>query len=431
MKRITLILLAFLAISGVRPAVHAQALGTPVDSIVAVVDEDIILRSELDQALEGIRRQYRGRENQLPPADVLERQVLERLTLVRLQLQRAEATGIRVTDTEVDEAIGRILAQNRIDFTQFQQQLQADGYSLPEFRRTMREELMVQKLRQRVVDSRADVSPSELEIALASGVHNRGEVKLSVLLVAVPDGASAEQIETARTKVEGVRKLIADGSMDFSAAAIRYSDAPQALEGGDLGWRRYDQVPPSFADLVASMEIGETSQPLRTPSGFYLVKVTDKRETSQIVITEFNLRKILVKVTELQTDADAQRAIEAIHARLKKGEDFGKLARELSEDEATAPLSGDMGWFAMEGMQPEFAELVSSLKDGEYSAPVRDTNGYAILQRQATRQADRTEDYVRNQVRESLRQRKGEEAYEQFVRQLRGEAFIELRLAKS
>jgi len=228
-----------------------------------------------------------------------------------------------------------------------------------------------------------------------------------------------------------VRKLIADGSMDFSAAAIRYSDAPQALEGGDLGWRRYDQVPPSFADLVASMEIGETSQPLRTPSGFYLVKVTDKRETSQIVITEFNLRKILVKVTELQTDADAQRAIEAIHARLKKGEDFGKLARELSEDEATAPLSGDMGWFAMEGMQPEFAELVSSLKDGEYSAPVRDTNGYAILQRQATRQADRTEDYVRNQVRESLRQRKGEEAYEQFVRQLRGEAFIELRLAKS
>lgn len=431
MNRITLILLAFLAISGVRPAVHAQALGTPVDSIVAVVDEDIILRSELDQALEGIRRQYRGRENQLPPADVLERQVLERLTLVRLQLQRAEATGIRVTDTEVDEAIGRILSQNRIDFTQFQQQLQADGYSLPEFRRTMREELMVQKLRQRVVDSRADVSPSELEIALASGVHNRGEVKLSVLLVAVPDGASAEQIETARTKVEGVRKLIADGSMDFSAAAIRYSDAPQALEGGDLGWRRYDQVPPSFADLVASMEVGETSQPLRTPSGFYLVKVTDKRETSQIVITEFNLRKILVKVTELQSDADAQRAIEAIHARLKKGEDFGKLARELSEDEATAPLSGDMGWFAMEGMQPEFAELVSSLKDGEYSAPVRDTSGYAILQRQATRQADRTEDYVRNQVRESLRQRKGEEAYEQFVRQLRGEAFIELRLAKS
>lgn len=431
MKRITLFLLAFFALHNQIPTATAQALGNNVDSIVAVVDEDIILRSELDQALTGIRRQYRGREAQLPPAEVLERQVLERLTLVRLQLQRAEATGVRVTDTEVDEAISRILQQNRINFTQFQQQLEADGYTLAEFRRTMNEELMVQKLRQRVVDSRADVSPSELEIALASGVQRKGEVRLSVLLIAVPDGATSEQIETARGKVEGVRKLILDGTVDFPAAAIRYSDAPQALEGGDLGWRRFDQVPPAFADLVAAMETGEISQPMRTPSGFYLIKVTDKRETSQIVVTEYNSRKILVKITELQSDADAKRAIDSIYGRLKKGEDFAKLARELSEDEATAPLSGDMGWFALEGVPPEFAELMSSLKDGEYSNPVRDGSGWALLQRVATRQADRTEEFVRNQVRESLRTRKGEEAYEQFLRQLRGEAFIEYRLAKS
>lgn len=430
MIRNTLISLLFMALFGAQAELPAQALGSNIDQIVAVVEEDIILRSELDQALTGIRRQYQGRENQLPPADVLERQVLERLTLVRLQLQRADATGVRVTDTEVDDAIGRILRQNQIDLNQLQQQLRNDGFTLAEFRKTMRDELMVQKLRQRVVDSRADVSPSELEIALASGVHRKGEVRLSVLLIGVPDGANAEQIETARSKTEGVKKLIDDGTMDFAAAAIRYSDAGQALEGGDLGWRRYDQIPPAFADLVSGMQVGEVSQALRTPSGFYLVKLADKRETSQIMVTEFNARKIVVKVTELQGPDDARREIDAIYARLQKGDDFEKLARELSEDDASAPLGGEIGWFALESLDPEFSEMIAQLKDGEYSRPFRDPSGWQVVQRVGTRTADRTEDYVRGQVMESLRQRKGEEAYEQFLRQLRGEAYIDYRLAK-
>ena len=431
MNRNILIFMVFMACALGFSEARSQALGSNVDKIVAVVDEDIILRSELDQALAGIRRQYNGRENQLPPAEVLERQVLERLTLVRLQLQRAEATGVRVTDTEIDDAISRILRQNQIDLTRLQQQLQMDGFTLAEFRKTMREELMVQKLRQRVVDSRSDVSPSELEIAMASGANRNGEVRLSVLLVGVPDGANAEQIEVARKKIESVKKLIDDGTMDFSAAAIRYSDAPQALDGGDLGWRRYDQIPPAFSDLVAGMNAGDVSQPLRTPSGFYLIQATDKRDTSQIVVTEFNARKIVVKVTELQTDTDAKRDIDAIHVRLQKGDEFEKLAREFSEDDATARLGGDLGWFALEGMPPEFAELLSTMKDGEYSKPFRDSTGWMVVQRVATRSADRTEEYVRGQVAESLRQRKGEDAYEQFLRQLRGEAFIEYRLAKA
>jgi peptidyl-prolyl cis-trans isomerase SurA len=431
MNRNILFLLFFVCFASIPPEARAQALGSNLDSIVAVVDEDIILRSELDQALNGIRRQYAGRENQLPPADVLERQVLERLTLVRLQLQRAEATGVRVTDTEVDDGINRILRQNKMDLAMLQRQLLADGFSLAEFRKTMREEIMVQKLRQRVVDSRSDVSPSELEIAMASGAQRSGEVRLSVLLIGVPDGASPEQVQTAREKVDGVKKLIEDGSMDFAAAAIRYSDAPQALEGGDLGWRRYDQIPPAFADLVAEMRKGEVSQPLRTPSGFYLIQTTDRRETSQIVVTEFNARKILVAITELQSEPEARREIEAIHARLVKGESFEKLARELSDDDTTAPLGGDIGWFALEGLAPEFAELLSTLADGDYSKPFRDASGWLLVQRIATRQADRTEEYVRGQVMESLRQRKGEDAYEQFLRQLRGEAFIEYRLAKA
>lgn len=431
MMRKVLFLLALLPALWSTHEAAAQSLTSPVDQIVAVVDEDIILRSELDQALAGILRQYRGRENQLPPPEVLERQVLERLTLVRLQLQRADSTGVRVTDTEVDDAIGRILQQNRIDLTQMQQQLQQDGFTLAEFRKTMRDELMVQKLRQRVVESRADVSPSELEIALASGAHQRGEVKLSVLLIGVPDGASSEQIETAREKVAGVRKLLEKGEMDFAAAAIRYSDAPQALEGGDLGWRRYDQIPPNFADLVGAMQAGEVSQPVRTASGFYLIKVTDKRANSKIVVSEFKARKILVKITELQDANAARREIDAIRARLQKGESFEKLARELSEDDATAPLGGEMEWFVLDSLAPEFAEILTQLKDGEYSQPFRDASGWQLLQRVGTRSADRTEEYQRSQVMESLRQRKGDDAYEQFLRQLRGEAYIDYRLAKS
>ncbi|MCB1599759.1 MAG: peptidylprolyl isomerase [Xanthomonadales bacterium] len=431
MKFKALIFLVFLAVFASASEVRAQSTLTPVDKIVAVVDEDIILRSELDQALSGIRRQYAGRENQLPPNDVLERQVLERLTLVRLQLQRAEATGVKVTDTEVDDAITRILRQNKIDFNQLQQQLLQDGFSLAEFRRTMHDELMVQKLRQRVIESRSDVSPSELEIALASSTARKGEVRLSVLLIGVPDGASPEQVDTARTKAEGVKKLIDEGSIDFTAAAIRYSDAGQALEGGDLGWRRYDQVPPSFADLVAGMNIGDVSQPMRTPSGFYLIKLTDRRETSKIVVTEFNARKIVVRITELQTEAEAKREIDAIYDRLQRGEDFEKLAKEQSDDDATAPLGGEIGWFPLEGLDPEFSELITTLKDGEYSRPFREATGWLIVKRTGTRQADRTEFYVRGQMMESLRMRKGEEAYEQFLRQLRGEAYIDYRLAKS
>jgi peptidyl-prolyl cis-trans isomerase SurA len=431
MKFNTLICLSFLAVFASASEVCAQSTMDPVDKIVAVVDEDIILRSELDQALSGIRRQYAGRENQLPPNDVLERQVLERLTLVRLQLQRAEATGVKVTDTEVDDAITRILRQNKIDFNQLQQQLLQDGFSLAEFRSTMHDELMVQKLRQRVIESRSDVSPSELEIALASSTQRKGEVRLSLLLIGVPDGASPEQIDTARGKIEGVKKLLDEGSIDFTAAAIRYSDAGQALEGGDLGWRRYDQVPPAFADLVSAMDIGEVSQPMRTPSGFYLVKLTDRRETSKIVVTEFNARKIVIRITELQPEAEAQREIEAIHDRLKNGDDFEKLAKEQSEDDATAPLGGEIGWFPLEGLDPEFSELISTLKDGEFSRPFREQSGWLIVKRTGTRQADRTDFYVRGQMMESLRMRKGEEAYEQFLRQLRGEAYIDYRLAKS
>lgn len=429
MLRKMLFCMAFFGLLANAGSVLAQAPRQALDGIVAIVEEEVILRSELDGAIAGILRQYQGREQQLPPQNVLERQVLERLTMIKLQVQRAKDTGIKVTDTEVDEAITGIARNNNLTLPQLQEQLQRDGYSVAEFRETMRDELLVQRLRQRVVESRSDVSESEVDLALASGAIRKGEVKLSHILVAIPDGADAEQISRAQTKIDGVKKLIDEGQMDFSAAAIRYSDSPQALDGGDLGWRRWDQIPPAFVDVISDLQVGQmTPQALRTASGYHLIKVTDRRESSQIVITEYKARRIVVKVTELVGEADARAAAENIHRRLKNGEDFAKLARELSEDDNTAPLGGELGWFQLEATSPEYAERISQLEDDGISDPFRDSQGWVIVQRQGKREQDRTELFVRNQVRDGLRQRKGEEAYENFLRQLKGESYVEYRI---
>ena len=262
------LLLAFVAAS---PASAQMLSGESLDEVIAVVDEDVILRSDLDRAVGNILAQYAGRAAQLPPRPVLERQVLERLIFIRLQVQRAESTGIRVGDTELDQAVLRLAQENNATVDQLRASLQRDGFSYEEFRKTMREEMQVQRLRQRFVQSRVQVTETEVDILLASGGLKRGEVRLSHILVGVPDGASAEQIRAAREKAERVRREIDDG-LDFESAAIRSSDGPQALEGGDLGWRRYDEVPNVFVDLVAGHRPGEVTQTMRGPSGFHILK---------------------------------------------------------------------------------------------------------------------------------------------------------------
>lgn len=410
--------------------VVAQALDMePLDSVVALVDEDVVLRSELDDALMTVRRQYQGREQQLPPTEVLEKQVLERLIMARLQVQRAETTGVEVTDTEVDQALGRMAAQNNMSVMQMRDVLSRDGVSLTEFRKSIRDELLSQKLRQRVVESRAGVSETEVDILLASDSLKTGEVHLAHILVALPANAGAEEIEKAREKIEGVRKLIADGKMDFQAAAIRYSDGPQALEGGDLGWRRYDQIPEAFAETIGGMTPGEVSQPLRAVSGFHLVQLLETRAESQVMITEYNARHIVVDTNELMSDSDAQRKAQALAADLAAGKDFAALARENSDETTTAALGGDMGWFEINAFGTTYAELLSSMKDQEISAPFQTERGWHILQRLSTRSQDRTAEYIRNQAREGLKRRKGEEVYEAFLRQIRDEAYVKNRLA--
>lgn len=408
---------------------RAQALPlAPVDSIVAIVEEDVILRSELDRAVQTIVSQYAERPQQLPPRGVLEKQVLERLVLLRLQLDRAKAAGIRVSDAEVEQTVRRIAQQNNLSMEQLSQQLAADGMGLDDFRRTLRDELTAQRLRQSVIQSRVNVSDTEIDIALASDSVQQGRVRLAHLVVAVPDNATQQQIDTAKTKIEGVHGLISRGEMDFSTAAIRYSDAPNALDGGDLGWRRVDEIPPMFASTLLNMKPGEVSAPMRGPNGFHMLQLVERDDDASETITEFQARGILIRTTEMLDREQARAKMEALRARIVAGEDFAAIAREHSDDSMTRAQGGDMGWFELSAWGSAIAEQLGMLKDGELSPVFQTEAGTHLIQRIGTREQDITADAQRARAREAIARRKSEDEYERFLRQLRDEAFIEIRL---
>src|SRR5690606_14562080 len=293
--RISLALAALLALSAALSPALAQDT-QPVDSIVAVVDEDVILRSELDMAVANIVAQYADQAGTLPPRDVLERQVLDRLVLMRLQAARARDSGIRVSDSEGTQAVQTVAARNRMTMDQLRERLQADGLGYDQFRATLREEMLIERLRQRYLQSRVQVSEAEVDQLLETREIGGPEVHLGIILVALPDGASPEQVATAQQKAAGIKAVIDSGELDFRSAAIRYSDAPNALDGGDLGWRGYDAIPPAFAGLVRSLQPGEVSEPIRAPGGFQLIHVAEVREAGRQVVTEYNAPHLLVRV---------------------------------------------------------------------------------------------------------------------------------------
>lgn len=399
-----------------------------VDSIVAVVEDDVILRSELNRAVSNILAQYADRRNELPPENVLQKQVLERLILVRLQVQRAGESGVRVTDPEIETALQGIAQNNHLSLDQMRAQLEKDGIPFMEFARSLRDEMIVQRLRQSVVQSRVQVSDTEVDILLASNSLKTGQVHAANILVGLPDGATAEQIETARSKIEGVRELIEKGEIEFSAAAIRYSDAPNALEGGDLGWRSYDEVPAMFASMLQGMQPGDVSPAVRGPSGFHMLKLLELRNDDAQRITEFNARHIMIRIDDVTSTQDARAKIDLIKSRLDAGEDFESLAREVSEDPMSRNQGGDLGWFAPYAYGQGIGDTLLALSDGQTSAPVLSDAGWHIVQRLGTREQDITEQVKRDRARETLGRRKSEEEYERFLRQLREESYVESRL---
>lgn len=435
MKTMTLRLLlgGLLAAFIVAVPLAAQEL-QPIERIAAVVDEDVILQSELDRAVANVTAQYASQPGQLPPRGVLERQVLERLVLLKLQVTRAASSGIRVTDEQLDNAVAAVAQQNNSTIEGLRQRLAQDGLSFTEFRESIRDEIAVQRLRQSFGQSRIQVSEAEVDAALEAESGSTAQYRLAHILVGLPEGATAEQIGTAEKKIAGVKTLIDNGEMDFNAAAVRYSDSPNALEGGDLGWRSNDEIPAAFSAMLKDLAPGQMVGPLRGPSGFQLLKLLEVRDAAQggvQAVTEYNARHILVRVTEVQDLATAKAKIDTLRARIAGGADFATVASESSEDANSRGQGGDLGWFDANAFGPAFGNAVTGVDDGGVSAPFRTEAGWHIVQRIGSRQTDGSSASQRAQVRETIGRRKLEDEYNRFLRELRGEAYVDYRNANA
>lgn len=407
-------------------SVHAA---TPVDRIVVVVNDSIILQSELDAAMDNARQQLsqRGVRNVSPSQ--LRDQVLERLVLQRVQMARAREAGIRVDDRELNDVVSDIARRNGMSQAEFARQLRREGQDYLAVREQIRDEIISQRLRSRELESRISVSEDDVDAYLAREQDlGDSEVRLSHILISVGDGASPDERQAARERAEELRQRIAEGE-EFSAIAASHSDGQQALEGGDLGWRRLADLPPTFSEALKETKDGELAPVIAATSGFHILRVEGRRgSTEQQMITETKARHILIQPDELTSDEQARAKIFDIARRLEEGEDFAELARQHSDDPGSRNEGGELGWQPPGQMVDAFEQQVDQLDPGERSRPFRSEFGWHIVEVQDRRQRDATQELRRQRARQAIGERRMEEEYEIWLRRLRDEAYIEYRL---
>jgi len=420
--------LALLVVAAAVPATARDAM--LVDRIVAVVNKEVITQTELAERTELAVQDLRRRRIAAPERAVLERQVLERLVLQKAQLQLAASSGLRVDELQLDRAMQRVAQNNNLSLPEFRQALERDGIDVERFRADLREQILLNRLREREVDDRVQVSEAELDAFLEEQKANaQSEVEFDAahILVRVPEQARPEQIAQARERAERVRAEAAAGA-DFARLAASTSDAGDALQGGALGWRSSARLPELFAQALQGMKPGELSGVLRSPAGFHLLKLLGRRGAGAAApVVQTRARHILVKTNEIVSEDDARIRLLALRERILAGADFAELARLNSED-GTAARGGDLGWVYPGDTVPEFERAMNALAPGELSAPVRTPFGYHLIRVDERRAADVSAERRRMQARQALRERKADEAYQEWLRQLRDRTYVELRL---
>jgi peptidyl-prolyl cis-trans isomerase SurA len=401
-----------------------------IDRVVAVVNNEVITRADLAKRTQLATMQLKSQGTKPPPRDILERQVLERLISTSVQLQFARETGLRVDDAELDRALVRIASENKLDLPGLRAAIEKDGIPFQRFREDIREEIVMARLREREVDNRIVVTEGEIDnfINTQQAQTDRGEeYNLSHILVTVPENASPEQIQARRARIDQALAQLKSGA-DFRQVAAGFSDAPDALQGGGMGWRDAARLPTLFVDALKGMAPGAVSEPLRSANGFHILRLNERRgSTAPVIVSQTRARHILVRTNELVPEAEARRRLESIKERLENKGDFAQLARQFSEDASNA-RGGELGWLSPGDTVPEFERAMNALKPGEISGPVQSPFGWHLIQVLERRNEDMSKERLRLEARRTLRARKSDEAYQEWVRQRRDLAYIEYRL---
>ena len=400
------------------------------DRIIAVVDQNVITEQELADRIKTVSAQLEKNGTELPPQNILAKQILERLIVDSLQLQMAAQTGLKVDDTQLDKTIERIATQNKLSVEEFKIVLEKDGISMRKFREDIRNEITIARLREREVDNRLTISEGEVDNYLTTQAASGGgqdEYDVSHIMIRTPEDASPEDLQKAKTKTQAALKQLADGAA-FSKVSAAFSDAPNALEGGAMGWRKGDQMPSLFLEAVKTLQVGEVAKPVRSPNGFHILKLINKRGgSSTLVVGQTHARHILIKTSEVMSDKEAKRKMDGIKERLDNGGKFEALAKQFSED-GSANSGGDLGWINPGDTVPQFEKAMNELKINEISAPVQSPFGWHVIQVLERRQQDMSKEAARLKARQEIRVRKSEEAYQDWIREMRDRAFVELRL---
>jgi peptidyl-prolyl cis-trans isomerase SurA len=404
--------------------------GEMLDRIAAIVNDGLVLKSELDVQMSSVQKRLQEQRVELPSQSVLQQQVLDRLVLQEIQLQRAKHVGLTVTDEQLNSALQEIAARNKIPFDQLPTALAAQGVDYKIYRESMRKELTLSTLRQRDVIAHINVSPHELEQYLArqQSAAANDEFNVSHILLSLPAAATPQQLEEISHKAQDVAVRAGKGE-DFGQLAIANSNSQTALDGGQLGWRKGTQLPQFILDLVVKMKPGEVSEPVRTPSGYHIVKLNERRSgEAPVIINQIHARHILMKPNELDDDETVRQKLAKLRDRILKGESFAGIASTASEDPGSAPDGGDLGWSGPGTFVPEFDKAIADLKDNEISEPFKTRYGWHIVQMLGTRTYDSTDDVRRQKAFAAIRESKADEETELWLRRLRDDAFVETKM---
>jgi peptidyl-prolyl cis-trans isomerase SurA len=417
------------------PAAYAQTRdigvhGEMLDRIAAIVNDGLVLKSELDSQMDSVTKRLVEQKIELPSQSVLKQQVLDRLVVQEIQMQRAKHVGLTISDEQLNSALQEIAARNKIPFDQLPTALAAQGIDYKQYRESMRKELTLNTLRQRDVISHINVTPRELDQYLArqQSAASNDEFNVSHILLSLPAAATPQQLEEISHKAQDLATRAAKGE-DFGQLAIANSNSSTALDGGQLGWRKGGQLPQFVLDLVVKMKPGDVSEPVRTPSGFHIVKLNERRSGEvAVIVNQVHVRHILMKPNELDDDETVRQKLAKLRDRIEKGEDFAGIASTSSEDPGSAPDGGDLGWSGPGTFVPEFDKAVADLKVNEISEPFKTRYGWHIVQMLGTRTYDSTEDVRRQKAFVAIRESKADEETELWVRALRDEAFVEIKM---